>query len=705
MVLAVTGKIEAAIINKNFSELASKLDNVNGGPIDTLTGIDGLNTKYPNGADGNVIVLENDGKTGYIYIWNAEQKKWEKGPLYQEKGIAPDSVDRPNLKREAVSSEKTNFIRTGKNKFNPNKVTKGFYIHPDTGKQEINVLYECSDYIDISDDIQVTINSSRFYATYDKDGNWVSGGTGGGDADYKSISFIVPSKAVFLRTSHRIDKNNNIQVESGNKITEYEEFSYDIDNLKITKNQIPNFMIEPKTEIPEDSISSNKTNFIKAGKNKFNPSKVMKGVYVNPADGNLLENEPYDTSEFIGIKGEKVISINHSRFYAVYDKNYKFIFSGDGTSANNKVHITNVEEGYYLRTCHVKEYTDSRIQVEFNSECTTQETYYEFLDGIRSNKNESEINFPQKIYSTVGYPLEIFSRNILKENVKDYNVMFTCDFGETTDKSYKLKPTGKGSLPISFSVFKNEDIASEKKSTIVMTEKRTTPITVNVIGDSTINCDGNGEVTKEMLNIIDDNLKLVGIMGEAPNLWEGRRGWTAARYRTSEEYEGKVNPFYNPSKKDFDYSYYISNNKLPKVDVVVLNLGINDTFAPQTKEKFEEVLPKIKADFEHIFKSIKEYRSDIKIILNLAIPPTDKLDIFYKNYGQNKYRQTQWRYKYNNYEWVKMLINDYEGKEGMYLVPIFLVVDTFNDIKDGVHPVVEGYKKIGLQVASCINSF
>lgn len=71
-----------------------------GWPIDTLNNVSELKIKYPNGADGPVIVLESDGITGYTYLWDVAAKNWKKGVLYQAQGIAKESIKSLNLKAE-----------------------------------------------------------------------------------------------------------------------------------------------------------------------------------------------------------------------------------------------------------------------------------------------------------------------------------------------------------------------------------------------------------------------------------------------------------------------------------------------------------------------------------------------------------------------------------------------------------------------------
>ena len=86
----VSGEIKAQVINDNLSYLDSQISSVSIGPFDTYTSLSALQTAYPNGRNGFAVVLEADGKTGYMYTWNGTT--WKKGGLAQAMGIADGTV-------------------------------------------------------------------------------------------------------------------------------------------------------------------------------------------------------------------------------------------------------------------------------------------------------------------------------------------------------------------------------------------------------------------------------------------------------------------------------------------------------------------------------------------------------------------------------------------------------------------------------------
>lgn len=86
----MSGEIKSQPLNNNFSFLDSKLANLSIGPFKTYENLSSLQTAYPNGRNGFAVVLEADGKTGYMYTWSGTI--WEKGGLAQSMGIADKSV-------------------------------------------------------------------------------------------------------------------------------------------------------------------------------------------------------------------------------------------------------------------------------------------------------------------------------------------------------------------------------------------------------------------------------------------------------------------------------------------------------------------------------------------------------------------------------------------------------------------------------------
>ena len=104
----VTGEIKAQPLNDNFSYLDSKVDQINGGSKETFTSLTELQSKYPNGDNSAMLVTDSNGLNGYLYTWNGAS--WVKGPLYQSQGIGEESVGTKEVKRRAITPDRTTFI-------------------------------------------------------------------------------------------------------------------------------------------------------------------------------------------------------------------------------------------------------------------------------------------------------------------------------------------------------------------------------------------------------------------------------------------------------------------------------------------------------------------------------------------------------------------------------------------------------------------
>ena len=70
-----------------------------------------------------------------------------------------------------------------------------------------------------------------------------------------------------------------------------------------------------------------------------------------------------------------------------------------------------------------------------------------------------------------------------------------------------------------------------------------------------------------------------------------------------------------------------------------------------------------------LFHQFQAYNAAIKVGIALTIPPNYNQDAFGKAYSCG---QTRWRYKHNNWLFVKRLIDDYDNQttNGIYVIPI-----------------------------------
>jgi len=452
-----------------------------------------------------------------------------------------------------------------------------------------------------------------------------------------------------------------------------------------------------KTNILNDSIPVTKLDFVEVGKNLFNKDDTVSG-YVDPALGLLLANEAYRTSDYLYVK-QAPVTLSNIRFYALYDISKKFISGGTLVSGQSKT-ISQPSE-FLIRVTPFNN-TLNTAQLEYGTAVTDYVPYTAKLKGVTVGDSETtipSINLPSKVYTTVGKTMTLYSSNLLKYGMKDLNINFNR--GTQQANSYFEKFTTGGNLKVDLYDLDGK-LKTSKTVSVVASSPRSTPIKAILIGDSTVNSsnDVNGVLGRSMKNELGDNLVLLGTQGTSPYNHEGRSGWTFASYRMASQ-GTTSNAFYNPSTKDFDFSYYLEHNSIEKPHVVIIQLGINDVFYNSSDGTVEDKLKSMKSDLTFIKNSIKAVDPSIKVAYNLPTPPTSNVDQFGKNYPNTSY--TQWRVRLNNNLVVKRMIEAFDGTD-IDLIAINAVIDVANNIRDGVHPTNEGYAQIAQTLCAYLNS-
>lgn len=177
------------------------------------------------------------------------------------------------------------------------------------------------------------------------------------------------------------------------------------------------------------------------------------------------------------------------------------------------------------------------------------------------------------------------------------------------------------------------------------------------IGDSLTD---NNVYEPELLNLFKNdvmNIELLGSRGNAPNLHEGRAGWTTKHYCTQSSFNNRTNAFWNPSTSKFDFSYYMNNQNYANVDYVFINMGTNDMANSNT-----ETL----GYFTEMLNSIKAFNSNIVVFVGLCPPLSSRSD----TYG----------YKNKRIELMQMLLNKFDKRqdERILINPLVLNIDAAN---------------------------
>lgn len=181
-----------------------------------------------------------------------------------------------------------------------------------------------------------------------------------------------------------------------------------------------------------------------------------------------------------------------------------------------------------------------------------------------------------------------------------------------------------------------------------------------LIGDSlTFNPPMSRHLVDDLLANDVMSVSLIGTLGEAPYLREGRSGWSAYDYTHEASVESVANAFWNPGTSAFDFSYYMTHNGFSGVDYVFINLGTNSG-----GHTAQEVVD----DIGTMVDSIHAYNSNIRI--GVWTPPPRGL-IGNGNLINND----------NTLKRVKAIIDTFSGLESsrIFVVPVTLNVDPYND--------------------------
>lgn len=216
----------------------------------------------------------------------------------------------------------------------------------------------------------------------------------------------------------------------------------------------------------------------------------------------------------------------------------------------------------------------------------------------KNNKNEITVDFSVPYNYCDEIPLYLYLETLFNEPVSITNgiggmnqIVQDASIGGFWTQNINGAPKGK-----------KVEIANNKK--------------VLFIGDSYTAAGVYPKYVYDKVTALGKTITLIGTQGESPYKHGGHSGWRNYTYANCAKGSDDVselgdtqNPFWNPSTKKFDFSYYIQNNNLSTPDIVFINLGTND-FTQSVERTETETLNAMNT----IVNSIKSYNSNIKII-------------------------------------------------------------------------------------------
>ncbi len=318
------------------------------------------------------------------------------------------------------------------------------------------------------------------------------------------------------------------------------------------------------------------------------------------------------------------------------------------------------------------------------------------IDALALSENARYYEaIPEVAHATVGVPFKIYYNNIL--SLPGFRVVFNVP--KELKKSYydnKLEITAElaGDFIIPWRVYDSEYVLVDSGEMQFMArDAELSNATALVLGDSTVRA---GAITENLLDYYEENgkkLTLLGTRGAAPNLHEGRSGWTTSDYCDLASKDSLSNPFYNDG---FDFSYYMNKTGYQKVDYVIIQLGIND-IKSMTLENYssQATLEKLYA----MVSSIKQFNESIAVIIGATIPPSENVADFNGIYNFS----SEFEYRNNIIHFASDLMSTFSGVEGVYVSPVNCVIDTKNELSDAIHPTDAGYENMSKQYLATIN--
>ncbi|MFS0776260.1 BppU family phage baseplate upper protein [Neobacillus sp. 3P2-tot-E-2] len=350
-----------------------------GSPKGTYATLTALQTAYPTGTTG-IYLVTADGKW---YYWNGTA--WAAGGTYQSAGIADESI--------AIG--KTNFIAVGKNLYNINTSTDGFFVNHTNGNLSANASYSASDFIPVKPNTIYIRSRDSYMAFYDANKTFISG-----QANTVTGSFTTPANCYYLRTSVQpLSAKAAFQLEVGSTITSYENYKYVLNSYTDILKNIPSKGIT--LGLLEDLVSR-----YTYTKNLFNKATITDNYMMNNVTGNPLSNTGYYLSDYIPVTSNTAYAVPLPCYMAEYGSGKAFILGKTPSDYTNT--FTTGANTYFVRISPQR----ANCPVDqFQFELGTTPTGYESYGLIPANlvngvpviiSSTSGVNWKNKVWSQLG---------------------------------------------------------------------------------------------------------------------------------------------------------------------------------------------------------------------------------------------------------------------------------------------------------------
>lgn len=144
----------------------------------------------------------------------------------------PGSLSADALADESIEVVKTAFIKLGKNLFNPNSVTQGYFIAPANGTLTASASFDTSDFIPVKPNttyyaaVSSGARGVRFSCYFTASKTVITGGIN--DNTGQTFSFTTPSNCYWIRVSTWAADTGSFQLEEGSSKSEFVPHRYEV---------------------------------------------------------------------------------------------------------------------------------------------------------------------------------------------------------------------------------------------------------------------------------------------------------------------------------------------------------------------------------------------------------------------------------------------------------------------------------------------
>ena len=334
--------------------------------------------------------------------------------------VGVDSVSRENIVKGQVTTDRTNFIKEFGNIFDKNTCTDGKKINGNGSITDVEGYWISDKMAYIGEELFT--QGVIYYLRYDHKGNVL--GTQKPSEEYPCSTFIVGGSG---------SKDNVIvSFRSLSKETKYTK----IPNLK--------YDVVSERDIKDNSITTDKVNFIKKGKNLFNKESetIRDGVTFNNNTG-IESNDSTKFIEEIKINSNLQITISGSSGTWQFNDEKGNRISGSNFFTDS-VTLTPPTNAFILKVALLIEKKNS-IQIEYGSEQTIYEEFYYDIPHLKkasNNTSSGSSNSGLTIEKSINLfnPLSeniLYDKNIAANgNVQAFDGWFISDYMEI-DNSFK----------------------------------------------------------------------------------------------------------------------------------------------------------------------------------------------------------------------------------------------------------------------------